>query len=227
METKSRNIEIFSLIMGLVFAATFIVMWQGNKDLAASLVDKTKRPAITDILSAAFWLGGMTICIYRIITKPQGNKFLLYFWAIFCFLCAGEEVKWCYQIFHYSIPSIQNVNYQHDISIHNLNATTKWPINPQRLFYFGFFIYFLIIPLLMFSKKLKFIKDKFHYVIPNFYFLLAIWLNIGLSILIRYVFMKGEPITVLNLMGGVMSEIRELLCRILLSLFLSETRSPK
>jgi hypothetical protein len=209
MKRKLSKSDKFSLIMGLVGISIFVFMWRGNRGIVDYLIS---NESFVDVSSAMFWLTASIICIYRIKINSQSNKFLLYFWAIFSFLCFGEELKWGYRIFHYSVESLQQINYQHDISLHNLNITTKWFLNPQKLFYLGFFTYFFIIPLLILSDKIKPLKDKLNYITPGVYFLTVTWLTIVLSFLIPYVFTPHTPQPEYYRMASVMAETREMFC---------------
>jgi hypothetical protein len=85
-------------------------------------------------------------------------------------------------------------------------------MGPQRLFYLGFFIYFLIIPLLTISSKIKPIQEKFNYVTPSIYFLIAIWSNILLSVLIPHVFTPRIPLKNFYQVVATMAENREMFC---------------
>jgi hypothetical protein len=183
------SIDICALIMGVAGLIILLLLWEGNKAVVLNLI---KEDAIVENLSAFFWLQASIICFYRIVVNNQKNKLLLWFWAIFCFLCFGEEISWGQRIFHYSIQSIQHISAQHEFNIHNLSVLSaplgmsrylvygtkiNWSglLNAQNLFYIGFTIYFLIIPLLMKSGKLKLLREKLDYHIPNFYFMISVW----------------------------------------------------
>lgn len=218
MKREFSKAEIYSLAMGLFGLIIFTIVWQIDRDFAYGLtgygiISSTgttvgRTTGTLDAISAIFWIGGCIICIYRIVTISQENKFLLYFWAIFCFLCAGEELKWGQHIFHYSLKTIQNMNYQGEISVHNLNITRKFLLSPDRLFLIGFFIYFFIIPILMMSKYFNKVKAYFHYIIPSLYFIAAIWVPFWLSRVYGHVLEKGKPWYDVTM--AVQSETREM-----------------
>jgi hypothetical protein len=209
MRSKLSTSDKFSLIMGLVGIATFLFMWKADQGLTNLLIS---NESFVDIFSAIFWLAASVICIYRIKNNSQGNNYLLYFWAIFSFLCAGEELKWGYRIFHYSVESLQHINYQHDISLHNLTITTKWFIGPQKLFYLGFFTYFFIVPIFALFDTIKPLKEKLNYVTPGIFFLSATWLTFLLSMLIPFVFTPHTPLHEFYRMADVIAETREMFC---------------
>jgi hypothetical protein len=209
MRIQSSTSGRLALLMGVLGTLAFLFMWKANPLLAKRLV---ANESFVDLLSATFWLIASLICFYRIKNNSQSNKLLLYFWAIFCFLCAAEELKWGYRIFHYHNYYLQNINYQHDISLHNLTLTKKWFISPQHLFYLGFFIYFLVMPFLTLSKKIKPIKDKLHYITPSINFMLATWIPILFSTLIIYVFTPRTPLDEYYRIIFTIAETREMFC---------------
>jgi hypothetical protein len=189
------SVDICALIMGVGGLIIFLLLYEGNKAVVLNLI---KEDGLVENLSAFFWLQASIICFYRIMLNSQKNKLLLWFWCIFCFLCFGEEISWGQRIFHYSIHSIQHISAQHEFNIHNLSVLSTplgmsrflvrgtkihWLglLNVQNLFYIGFTIYFLIIPLLMKSEKLQLLKEKINYHIPSFYFLVSVWPIIILS----------------------------------------------
>jgi hypothetical protein len=209
MERKLSAADNFSLAMGLVGSLILIFMWQANRGLANQLI---KSESVVDIASAFFWLAGSVTCIYRIKNNSQANNFLLYFWAGFCFLCCAEELKWGYRIFNYSIESLQEINSQNDISFHNLILTGKWVLNPQKLFYLGFFVYFFIFPFLTLNKRIKPFVRKLNYTPPSIYFLSATWLTILLSVLIPHVFTSRTSIKEFHDIVNIIAENREMFC---------------
>lgn len=212
MRRRLSTPDKLSLLMGILGILAFIFMWEVNLTFAKRLVS---NESVVDILSAIFWLIASIICIYRIYRiKPnsQSTKFLLYFWAIFSFLCAGEELKWGYRLFHYHVTYLQDINSQHDISLHNLKLVHKWFIGPQHLFYLGFFSYFFVIPLLTFSDRIKSLMDKLHYITPGIYFMLATWIPILFSVLAVYAFTPHTPSNEYYRVLDVIAETREMFC---------------
>jgi hypothetical protein len=192
------SIDICALIMGLAGLIIFLLLWEGNNAVILNLV---KEDGLVENLSAFFWLQASTICFYRIMVNYQKNKLLLWLWAILCFLCFGEEISWGQRIFHFSIQSIQHISAQHEFNIHNLSVLSAplgmskylmygtkihWSglLNAQNLFYIGFTIYFLIIPLVMKTEKLRLLREKIDYHIPSPYFLISVWSIIILSFIL-------------------------------------------
>jgi hypothetical protein len=188
-------VDICAGIMGVAGLIIFLLLWEGNKDVILNLI---KEDGLVENLSAFFWLQASMICFYRIMANSQKNKLLLWFWGILCFLCFGEEISWGQRIFHYSIQSIQHISAQHEFNIHNLSFLSahlgmsgflvhgtkiRWSglLNAQNLFYLGFTIYFLVIPLLMKTEKLRSLREKIDYHIPSPYFLISVWSIIILS----------------------------------------------
>lgn len=197
-EANVTSVDVCALLMGVVGLIILLLLWEKNKDVVFNLI---KEDGLVENLSAFFWLQASIICFYRIVVNSQKNKLLLWFWAIFCFLCFGEEISWGQRIFAYSVQSVQHISAQHEFNIHNLSfLSTQLGIsrylghggkinwlglfNAQNLFYIGFLIYFLFVPILIHSKRLSFLKNKLHYHTPSFYFLISVWPIIILSFLL-------------------------------------------
>jgi hypothetical protein len=197
-EFSITSIDVCALLAGILSFALCLLLWEGNRAIVHNII---KEDGIVENFSAFFWLQASIICFYRIGVNSQNNKILLWFWAIFCLLCFGEEISWGQRIFMYSVQAVQHVSDQHEFNIHNLTIlSTKlgmsrylmhegkinWLglLNAQNLFYLGFLTYFLFIPLLVQSKRLSFLKNKFNYKVPSFYFLISIWPTIILTFIL-------------------------------------------
>jgi hypothetical protein len=198
ISNKLTSTDTCALLMGIVFFIILVLLYQGNKTVVNNLIEED---GLIENLSALFWLEASIICFYRIATYSQRNKFLLYFWGIFCLLCFGEEISWGQRIFLYTVHSVQSISAQNEFNMHNINIlsaplgmssfikhgsniTWKGFLNAQNLFYLGFVIYFLLIPLVNKFKKVKLLKHKLHYQTPSFYFLISIWPIIILSFIL-------------------------------------------
>lgn len=214
MKKKLAATDVCALLMGLVGLIIFLLIWQGNKALVENL---TQEDALIENLSAFFWLEASVICSYRIATSSQKSKLLLYFWACFCFVCFNEEISWGQRIFGYSIKFIEDASIQHEVSLHTLSCfcgkklgllealksgNWNWSninlwalLAPQKLFYLGFLIYFLIIPLIVRFGKFKTLVGRIHYNLPGFYYLISIWSNIILFWILAKISDRGRSIT--------------------------------
>jgi hypothetical protein len=198
VEFSLTSIDVCALLAGILSFALCLLLWQGNSAIVHNLI---KEDGLVENFSAFFWLQASIICFYRIGVNSQNNKILLWFWAIFSFLCFGEEISWGQRIFKYSVDYVQHISAQQEFNLHNLSVLStqlgmsrylrhghkiNWLglLNAQNLFYVGFLTYFLFIPLLMQSEKLNFIKKKFNYNTPSVYFLIAIWPTIILTFIL-------------------------------------------
>jgi hypothetical protein len=196
MKSKILKLDIISLMIGVLGSLIFFMIWPGNIQFIKTLA---KHEGIFENLTALFYLFGFIICIYRLIKSSKRNKILLFFWALFCFFCLGEEISWFQRIFNYSVPAVEEINKQHEFNIHNLKLVepASWLdtissgkfslrlfLGSQNMFNLGFLIYFLIIPLLMYAGKLKFIKSKLNFTIPSIYFFISVWVTILFSVIL-------------------------------------------
>jgi hypothetical protein len=185
-------------VIGVLGILIFFMIWPGNIQFIKTLA---KHEGVFENLTALFYLCGFIICIYRLARSSTKNKILLLFWALFCLFCFGEEISWFQRILNYSVPTIEKINKQHEFNLHNLELVepASWLdsissgkfslrllLGAQNIFRLGFFIYFLIIPLLMYAGKLKLIKSKLNFTIPSVYFLISIWVPILFSIILAF-----------------------------------------
>jgi hypothetical protein len=197
MKNKLSARDICALLMGLSGLIIFILLWRGNRVLVSNI---TKEDAMIENLSALFWIEASVICFYRIANSNLGNKFLLYFWGIFSFVCCGEELSWGQRIFGYSISFVQGHNVQKEVNVHNLvpalnlldaiknRGIINWWgfLNAQCFFYLGFFAYFFVMPLVMRTNKYLLLKQKIYYDPPSFTFIISVWPVIIFSFLLSF-----------------------------------------
>lgn len=198
LASSVTSADVCALLMGIAGLIIFLLLWHGHD---AEVIRITKEDGIVEYLSAFFWLQASIICFYRIAVNHQSNKILLWFWAIFCFLCFGEEISWGQRIFLYSVQAVQHASGQNEFNIHNLmilstpfgiskylmhGGKIDWMglLNAQNLFYIGFGTYFLLIPLLMHFERLSLLKNKLHYHTPSFYYLFSVWPIVVLSFIL-------------------------------------------
>ena len=133
---------------------------------------------------------GFIVCFIAIFKVER--ILLPIFWAILCIVFLGEETSWFQRLFHYSVPEVEQINVQNEFNLHNLKmfhggSLTKSDIGlsdfftSQNLFRFGFFGYFLAIPLLMYIPKCKGLLLKAGYKKPDTGFTFGLLLVFVLS----------------------------------------------
>jgi hypothetical protein len=179
----------------------YIILLYGNDAFVTYLL---REDGPIENLSAFFWIAASVTCFYRIVTSSQKRYLILYFWGIFSFICFGEEISWGQRIFSYSIESIQRINLNNEVNIHNLSflnhnfglikALNNHKFNEinisligifsiNRAFYLGYMIYFLIIPLTVRFMKINYLKERFSYFPHNNLFIISNLINIILFFL--------------------------------------------
>jgi len=225
MKSKIFKLDIIALVIGVLGVLIFFMIWPGNIQFTKTLA---KHEGIFEHLTALFFLCGSIICIYRLAKSSKKNKMLLVFWALFCFICFGEEISWFQRLLNYSVPAVEEKNTQNEFNIHNLKLlqpTTNWRyaissgkfslrlfLGSQNIFNLGFFIYFFMLPLLMYAGKLKFIKSKLNFTIPSIYFFISVWVTIFFSIILAFLGTHEIP--------KLIAETREMFFAIFISFYI-------
>jgi len=195
---NNRHI-ILSILLLVCLAGLLSVCMLDEKTVRAI----SGEDGLIENLSVILWFFGFIICIVRLIRKIPGRKTLLIFWAIFCFICMGEETSWFQRFFEYSTPDVlQDFNDQEEVNLHNLNIfdggdwmkalrngefDVKLILSSQNLFRLGFFLYFFIFPLLMYVKKNSILNRKFNLPVPEYSFSIMLWLVLFFSFLLALI----------------------------------------
>lgn len=162
-----------------------------------SLWPLTMEDGPVETLSALFWLGAFAFCIFRIVSRR--GTVLLFFWAVFCLLCLGEETSWFQRGLGFATPDyVEARNVQGEFNFHNLavlnperhswyNAVLSGEVsfalllNADKAFALGFVVYFLLIPLLARRKTLLRWLARLGYSPPRVEFLVVVWMTLVLS----------------------------------------------
>ena len=202
--------------------------------MAVLFVDETvietlsAEDGLIENISAGLWLIGFVICIVRLLSKHSNRyRLFLLFWALFCFFCLGEETSWFQRFIYYPSPScIKNINAQDEFNLHNIeffqggNWVTgdstaknnlKLFLSSQNLFRFGYFIYFLFIPILLYMGRVRIIEKKLNYPCPNMCFVLSTWSVLIISFI--FVFFNRE-------IKSSLAETREMLYALFILLYI-------
>ena len=205
VKIKLKAADVCVVLMGIIGLILYVVMLHSDEGFVKCL---TREDGPIENITAFFYFTASVICFIRIATSSQKIKWLLYFWGIFSFICFGEEISWGQRIFSYSIESIQHANLQNEINIHNLtvfNAGTGLIkalqsnnfgdikinligfLSADKLFFMGYIVYFLIIPLTVGFYKIEYFKEKYSFNPPNYVFLITIWAMVLLYYVTAYI----------------------------------------
>lgn len=186
---KPKKEDITWCIAGLLGVAVLLFVWSSDEMLIKKI---TAEDGPVENLSALFYLFGFALCLFRVFTglSVPGRRLWLYLWCILCFVFFGEEISWFQRLFKYSFPFMENLNAQGEVNIHNLNIFQgghwikaissdkyglKMFLSSQNIFRLGFFIYFLVIPIMMYAGKLNILKKKFGFRVPEARFVITVW----------------------------------------------------
>lgn len=138
-----------------------------------------------EYLGAVFWAAASILCAYRLI-KRQEPKLLLAMWMVLAFLFFGEEISWFQRLLGFETPdAVREVNAQNEFNLHNLEGLGVGMLGIQNLFRLGFFVYFLVFPLLTLSSHVRTWAAKVGYYRPDSAFLLMVWGVIGASAILQ------------------------------------------
>jgi hypothetical protein len=217
--------------------AAFLVVWLGDQRYMRAL---TEEDGIVESMSAVFYFCGLAVCIWYLLTTRGKSKLWAVIWAFLCLIFLGEETSWFQRIIGYATPEfMESMSAQEEINIHNLRFLQggKWTdglssgrfdvkmlLGSQNLFRIGFACYFLLIPLLLYWGRPKFLqvllKEKLSYPLPKVSFVISLWTTLSLSFFLA--FHSTEPAK------ASIAETREMFYAlfILLYLFTHLIRSP-
>jgi hypothetical protein len=119
-------------------------------------------------------------------------------WAVFCVLFFGEETSWMQHWIGYATPeSVRAINVQSEFNLHNLKivspedrvfsgrgAVFSWRhlLSAQHVFNLGFIAYFLALPLLARTRRVRDLMRRFGVPRIGMRFVAAVWVPIAVSI---------------------------------------------
>lgn len=167
------SVFLLYLVLGLYFPGSSILQF-GRED------------GPVEALAALLWAGASLTAVIRLSGQREA-RIPLVFWAALSFVCMGEEVSWFQRYLGVATPpDLRGLNGQGEFNIHNLNALNFGrALNPQIVFQLGFLGYFLILPLLMASERLRIQAARWGYSAPDRPFFAMIWTVIGSSYLLQ------------------------------------------
>jgi len=114
-------------VISLTVFGIFLNIMQHEVNLYAALTEESQGVEIT---TAIFYLiAGMTLLYTSIIKAIALKRYLLstlpILLGLFFIFIAGEEESWGQWIFEFSTPEeLKSLNYQEEVTIHNLNVFT-------------------------------------------------------------------------------------------------------
>lgn len=178
----------------------------------AGLIALEDGPA--EYLQAGFYATGMVTSLLALMRGY--NRLVACIWAVLCLAFFGEETSWLQRVFDYSVPAVEQNSSQGEFNLHNqfifgggrvlgedggLNFSAAVLLNSQNLFRAGFFLYFLLLPLLMYWRPAAALLSKLGYVCPPRQLLAIIWPFIAVTLVLTT--MNVEP------MKFYLAEVRE------------------
>lgn len=218
MVSKLKSRDILALASSIILIIVTLILWAGDLNYTREI---TKEDGIVENLSALFYLLSFVFCTYCLVFKSKkGYRKFLFLWAVLSLVFLGEETSWFQRFLDIPTPEyIRDVNDQGELNIHNLNWFVSKDglframregdnilgafLNSNNLFRMGFFTYFFIIPILVYSKKFPIIEYKLNYPTPSLVLFISIWTTILLA-LILFLFSSGVSRVV------VLAETREM-----------------
>lgn len=194
-----RNAYSIPLLCVAAVAALFsLFFYFGPEDVVAALA---KEDQFIESLSAIFFLAGAALCIVSF--RCGRYRAMSALWLILCLFFFGEETSWLQRQIGYSVPEVEAINYQGEFNLHNLNifhdktrpfeetisseggglaAVFKKMLHPQALFNSGFFAYFFVLPLLLWTGMFNFVERWIAIPRIDGWQLAAIWFSVGLTV---------------------------------------------
>lgn len=221
------NNRVVAKILLLVGGASILFIWFVSPDIAHSL---TREDGAIENLSAIFWLCGFLISLICIFKLKGKQKIIAIVWMLLCFIFLGEETSWFQRIFNYSISSVEQISAQNEFNLHNLRPLQggSWMksfhlknlLKSQNLFRVGFFGYFLLLPLVMYVRKIKYFMLKIGYKKPDILFVIVLLFVFGLSY--SLVFLSPPKVV-----KSALAETREMLFSFVVLVYIAAYIWPK
>ena len=150
-------------------------------------------------------------------------------WAVLCVLFFGEETSWLQHWIGYSTPEkLKAINSQQEFNLHNLELLStretlmgggrpswKLLLSAQTLFYAGFAVYFLLLPLAMRVSALATFGARLGVPRMQASFIVAVWAPIAVSIALTAGYAGDE------IRKPLVAETREMLMALAIAFFIS------
>lgn len=152
-------------------------------------------------------------------------------WLVLCILFFGEETSWLQHWLGYATPErVKAVNDQSEFNLHNLRALTadepligadgahillKPLLSAQNLFYAGFAVYFLLLPLAMLRNRVRNFMRRLGTPHLGPIFVLMVWWPMTLSALLSVVYRHDIAAKVF------IAEVREMFCALFIASFIA------
>jgi hypothetical protein len=125
-----------------------------------------------EYLTALLLLLAVALCVYKASREERRLPKLFFLASAFLlFFGLGEEISWAQRIVGFDTPdNLEKINAQQEFNLHNIHVGG---VNLNKLIfgkilYTGVFIYFLVFPLLYWSKRwVSSLIDKFAIPVPS------------------------------------------------------------
>lgn len=184
-ERRHRFFEIVVSLGAGLFVVYFILgLWFPS----SPILDFGREDRPVEYLGALCWAGAWIICAYRLIKGQRQPLLLLITWMVLAFVFMGEEVSWFQRILGFGTPeAFEDINAQGEFNVHNLEGLGLAGLGVQNLFRLGFISYFLVLPILTASRRVRALVAKLGYSPPERAFLMAVWAVIGVSVFLQLI----------------------------------------
>lgn len=182
----NQKLKLVSALLAVLTLGFLLAVWMGGESIGEIV---GREDQLIEYLTALFFLLGSAASAYAIL-KGRHRAWAA-FWLVFCFLCMGEEVSWFQRVLGYSVPAVEGYSAQAEFNLHNLQVfghgrllggegggydfSLSAFMNSQNLFRLGFFIWFLVLPVLTMVPTLHRLAERLDYVRPNLALLVPLW----------------------------------------------------
>jgi hypothetical protein len=151
-----------------------------------------------ELSTAIFYLAGFGVAALGLARTRGMERAYFAIWALLCMMFFGEETSWLQHQLGYATPeTAASWNAQGEFNLHNLNVfqggelfgargEVGWTslLKSQHFFQLGFFAYFLVLPAITLMPRGAALISMLRLPYPGWRLLAAIWLPIGLSIVL-------------------------------------------
>ncbi|MDB5903239.1 MAG: hypothetical protein JWM26_2117 [Betaproteobacteria bacterium] len=186
---------------------------------------------IIEIVSALAYPVGAWFALQLARQSSGWNRAHWVMWSVLCVLFFGEETSWLQHWLGYATPeSIKAVNEQSEFNLHNLRVLSapqaivgasgahfswKLLLSAQNLFYAGFAVYFVLLPLAMRSRRVAALAQRVGAPSLGPAFVLMVAWTMALSVALSFAYRHDMAAKVM------IAETREMFCALFIAGFIA------
>lgn len=135
------GISIF-IVLTFFFISLSGIIYSPWDEVASRIANRNNKgqEGLIELIEAVAWLTSFFLMIYLFLKTKKFDFYPIRLWllvfGITCFLIFGEEISWGQHVLGFeSSERIEDINYQGETNIHNLDLTVILNIDSDNFFY--------------------------------------------------------------------------------------------